>query len=145
MPLDYHQDYSSSVVVVRGMGKVTDDDVRRTAMVLYDVAALASEMAVLVDLRAVTHCTVSSDTIRALATLHCQPDTQIGPTRVAIVAPADLAYGLSRMYATLVEGSAIEVEVFRDIDTGHAWLQPHQIGPHGPPFPLVLPDSICEQ
>lgn len=45
------------------------------------------------------------------------------PTRVAIVAPTDLTYGMSRMYQLVTEfRSPSEVGVFRDMASALAWL-----------------------
>lgn len=44
-------------------------------------------------------------------------------TKTAIYAPADLPYGIARMYATMVEQSPEEVRVFRDIDLAADWVR----------------------
>lgn len=126
MPIECQHDRNPAVITAHGTGRVTDHDLLVTARILSDVAAVA-DLTMLVDLRSVTQCTVSSDAILALVNLHRHSAQQRGRARVAIVTSTDLAFGLSRMYAAQVEGSAIDVGVFRDIHQGQAWLnQPLQ-------------------
>jgi hypothetical protein len=122
MPIECQHDQDLAVIMAHGTDRLTDDDVRNTATVLFDAMAVTPDLTILVDLRAVTHCTVSSDTIHVLADLHRCSAPQRGHARVAIVAATDLAFGLSRMYATQVDGSTMDVSVFRDIHQGQAWL-----------------------
>jgi hypothetical protein len=122
MPIECQHDHDPAVIMAHGTDRLTDHDVLNTATVLFDAMAVTPNLTMLVDLRAVTHCTVSSATIHVLADLHRRPAQQRGHARVAIVASTDLAFGLSRMYATQVDGPAIDVGVFRDIHQGQAWL-----------------------
>jgi hypothetical protein len=46
----------------------------------------------------------------------------IGPSRSAIVAPSDRAYGMSRMFEVFAEESSIDVRVFRDFDEAKRWV-----------------------
>lgn len=51
--------------------------------------------------------------------------TKIGlsPVKVAIVAPSDISYGMSRMFEMLTDGDTpAEVRVFRDIASAATWL-----------------------
>ena len=43
-------------------------------------------------------------------------------SQCAIVAPSDLAFGLSRMYQTLSEQAEFEIEVFRDFVAARSWV-----------------------
>jgi len=127
MPIECQHDQGFAVILAHGTGRVTDQDVLNTTTVLSDAMAVTPDLTILVDLREVTDCAVSSDTIHVLADLHRHHAEQSGHARVAIVASTDLAFGLSRMYATQVKGSALDVGVFRDIHQSQAWLdQPLQ-------------------
>lgn len=44
------------------------------------------------------------------------------PARVALVAPSDLAFGLSRMYQAYREDARREHRVFRSVDKARAWI-----------------------
>jgi hypothetical protein len=43
-----------------------------------------------------------------------------GPT--AIVTLDEFAFGMARMFSILVENAGVSVEVFRDVESGRAWL-----------------------
>jgi hypothetical protein len=43
-----------------------------------------------------------------------------GPT--AIIAIDDFVFGIARMFSILVERYGVAVEVFRDVESGSAWL-----------------------
>lgn len=59
--------------------------------------------------------------VRALANL--PPLPRQAETRMAVVAPSAVAYGMSRMYAILHEEHLRgEVQVFQDYDEGLSWL-----------------------
>lgn len=42
--------------------------------------------------------------------------------RLAIVAPEDLSFGLSRMYEILSSEQGVETKVFRDVEAARRWL-----------------------
>jgi hypothetical protein len=77
----------------------------------------------LVDLREVTHFGVSTDGLRQVIGMFAPIDGLGIPTRLAVVAPSDAVYGVSRMYQML-RGDEVpeEINVFRDLGEAHAWL-----------------------
>lgn len=48
-----------------------------------------------------------------------------GDALIAIVAPADLSFGIARMYASRGVALPQEMTVFRDLDAAEAWLAEH--------------------
>jgi hypothetical protein len=44
------------------------------------------------------------------------------PERIAIVAPGEITYSISRIFKVLRESSATKMEVFRDLDEARRWL-----------------------
>ena len=46
-----------------------------------------------------------------------------GPTTIAVVAPHDNEFGMSRMYAMLSDAGGPTVNVFRELSPAVAWLQ----------------------
>jgi hypothetical protein len=77
----------------------------------------------LVDLRGVTHFGVTEGGLRSIMAMFAPVD-QLGiPTRLAIVAPGDAVYGISRMYQMLRGNDAPEqIEVFRELKEAEDWL-----------------------
>ena len=49
-------------------------------------------------------------------------DLKLDPMRVAIFAPGDLNYGVSRMYEGLSDGGVQQVRVFRELEEAKLWL-----------------------
>jgi hypothetical protein len=77
----------------------------------------------LVDLSDVTRLAVTSDGLRQLMGMFAEADELGYRTRLAIVAPADAVYGVSRMYQ-LMRGDDVpeEIVVFRRLAEATAWL-----------------------
>jgi hypothetical protein len=55
---------------------------------------------------------------------------ETGPTRIAIVAPTDISFGLGRMFEAFGSDSRCALDVFRDIQAAFRWLEiPQEIAP----------------
>jgi hypothetical protein len=76
----------------------------------------------LIDLTAVTELRVSSAEIMAMTGIDTKLSEVIKRARVAIVAPDDLVFGVSMMYAGHMGPSPWTIEVFRRKDLALAWL-----------------------
>jgi hypothetical protein len=124
MPIEYTIDRERRVVFVKGRETLTDDDVfgyQREVWSRPDVAGYDE----LMDMTAVTQIALPSrDRVKDLARLSAAMDFA-GPSRFAIVAPSDTAFGLGRMYKTLREMESKggrEVGVFRTMAEALAYL-----------------------
>jgi hypothetical protein len=74
----------------------------------------------------------SEHEVRALAALSAKSDLPDRTTRLAIVAPNDLHFGLGRMYEsfrTMAPGSGREVQVFRSRAEALSWVGVKEPGP----------------
>jgi hypothetical protein len=68
--------------------------------------------------------TVSAADMRSLADFILAEQPLSGqPPRLALVAPGDLDFGLSRVFAAYRDHPSTEVAVFRDFDEAVAWAQ----------------------
>ncbi len=141
MPLEYRIDRERRVVFATATRTLSDEDVftyqreawSRTDLVGYDEV---------VDLSLVEELVLASgDRVRALADLAAAMDTSGRSTKLAIVAPQDLAYGFARMfetYRTMNQSGAKLVSVFRSMRAALDWLGvevpggPSGEGPMGP-------------
>jgi hypothetical protein len=126
MPFVYRVDHEARVVLVVGRGVITDSDVfgyQKEVWSRPDVVGFDE----LVDMSLVTEIIVpSGDRVRDLATLSATMDDKNTKSRFAIVAPADVAFGLGRMYQayrTLDRRSTKEVGVFRTMREALAFLR----------------------
>jgi hypothetical protein len=76
----------------------------------------------LLDLTAVVEIRLSGTEMYHIAQTRRVVTDGRGPFRTAILAPTLLAYGMGRMYELLMEGSAIQIGVFRDAEGAASWL-----------------------
>jgi hypothetical protein len=115
MPIEYRIDHSRRLVLARGYGTLSDEDVfgyQRDAWGRPEVAGYDE----LVDMTGVQKIALpSGQRVLDLAQVSAAMDGA-GSTKFAIIAPDDFAFGLGRMYQTyrsLEPGSTREVRVFR--------------------------------
>jgi hypothetical protein len=144
MPITYRIDHEGRVVIARGYGTLTDEEVfryQREAWSGMDVVGYNE----LVDLTHVSKIELPSvERVQALASVAASMDRAPATSRFAIVAPGDLAYGLGRMFQTyrrLEKSSTKEVEVFRTLSDALAFLRISQ----PVPLPPLPPDPSPEE
>ena len=126
MPMSYRVDHAARVIVAVGRGVLADADVfgyQRELLSRPEIARYDE----LIDMTEVTEFAVpSADRIRDLADLAATTDEVTPASRLAIVAPSDVAFGLGRMYQTyraLARQGAKEVGVFRTMKEALIFLQ----------------------
>ena len=125
MPIEYRIDHDRKLVVAKGRGTVTDPDVfgyQRDVWSRNDVAGYDE----LIDMSEVEHIAVPSvNRVCELASLSATMDAVSPASKLAIIAPENLAFGLGRMYATYREldpRSRKRVEVFRSVGEALVFL-----------------------
>jgi len=125
MPIEYRIDHDRKLIVAKGRGTVTDPDVfayQGDVLSRADVAGYDE----LIDMSEVEHITMQSvDRVRELASLSARMDGVSPASKLAIIAPGALAFGLGRMYATYRElnpWSRKQVEVFGSVGEALAFL-----------------------
>jgi hypothetical protein len=126
MPIVYRVDHEVRIVLAAGHGVMTDADVfgyQREVWSRPEVRGYDE----LIDMTRVVEIAVpSGDRVKDLAALSAEMDDKATRSRFAIVAPADVAYGLGRMFQALRElnrKSTKEVAVFRTMDEALAFLE----------------------
>jgi hypothetical protein len=85
-----------------------------------DDPAFGPSTPVIVDFRNITSIPSTAE-IEAVAAYFGHQDERRGVRR-ALVASADLHYGMARIAAAHSESHGLEVQVFRDLDAALAWL-----------------------
>lgn len=125
MPIEYRIDHDRKLVQVKAHGTVTDQDVfgyQREVWSRHDTAGYDE----LVDMTEVEHIALPSvDRVRQLASLSANMDAASFASKLAIIAPENVAFGLGRMYATyrqMEARSRKHVEVFRSRGEALAFL-----------------------
>ena len=133
MPLEYRIDRERKVVFATAASILSDEDVFAYQREVWSRGDLAGYDEV-VDLGQVEKLALSSnDQVRALAELASAMDVPGASSRLAIVAPHDLAYGFARMfetYRTMNQRGTKVVSVFRSMQAALDWLDVE--GPGGP-------------
>lgn len=111
------------LIVVTHIGLIPDDEFLGFYNAFFTGGALRPSMNLLVDLRQADSSPRSSEVLRHLAGSLRRLPVEIAPgTKVAVVAPEDLAYGLARMYGTLADAVSWEFSVFRSMKDARKWL-----------------------
>lgn len=125
IPIEYRIDHERQLVLARGCGTLTDEDVfgyQREVWSRADVVGYKE----LIDMSDVDHIALpSANRVRDLAQLSAGMDRASASSMLAIVARSDLAFGLGRMYQTYRElqvKSTKQVGVFRSLDDALAFL-----------------------
>ena len=125
MPIVYRVDHDARVVVAAGLGVFSDGDVfgyQRDVWSRADVQGYNE----LIDMTQVTQIALpSADRVKDLATLAAEMDVPGAKSRMAVVAPENLAFGLGRMfqaYRELDRRSTKEVGIFRTMEEALAYL-----------------------
>jgi hypothetical protein len=125
MPLTYHIDTTRRLVITRGSGILKDHEVfgyQHEVWSRPDVAGFDE----LIDMSGVKQILLpSTERVRDLAELAARMNDGVPPTKLAIVAPDDLAFGLGRMFDTCRDSVAPGqklVGVFRTMPEAMAFL-----------------------
>jgi hypothetical protein len=125
MPMTYRIDPERRLVIARGSGTVKDAEVFEYQNEVWsrpDVAGFNE----LIDMSDVTHILVpSAERIHDLAELSARMSHGAPQSKLAIVAPSDLAFGLGRMFDMCRDSVAPglkPVGVFRTMPEAVAWL-----------------------
>ena len=142
MPLEYRIDRERRVVFATAARTLSDEDLFVYQREVWSRSDLTGYDEV-VDLGQVEgFVQASGDRVRALAELASAMDEPgASSSKVAIVAPQDLAYGFARMfetYRTLNQSGSKVVSVFRSMQAALDWLRAGGSGGpsgEGPPEP----------
>ena len=125
MPLEYRIDRERRVVFATATRTLSDEDVFAYQREVWSRSDLTGYDEI-VDLSLVEDLVLSSgDRVRALAELAATMDVSGASSKLAIVAPQDLAYGFARMfetYRTMNQSGGKAVLVFRSMQAALDWL-----------------------
>ena len=126
MPISYRVDHETKVVVCVGHGVFSDSDVfgyQQEVWSRQDVQGYNE----LVDMTRVERIALpSADRVKDLASLASGMDDPKSKSRMAVVAPDNLAFGLGRMfqaYRELDRRSTKQVGIFRTMEEALAFLE----------------------
>src|SRR4051812_35474084 len=118
MPASHTIDVQQRLVRSRAWGALSEADLIAHYRAIREDPRFDPTFSQLGDLREVSEFLMSSTAIRREAGVHVFDRH----ARRALVASSDIAFGLSRMYATEAEGATQFVQVFRDMAEAEEWL-----------------------
>jgi hypothetical protein len=125
MPIKYWIDNDRRLVWAKGDGTLSDQDVFEYQRLVWSRPEVAG-YAELIDMSAVRDVALPHVArVRELASLSAGMDDRASASKLAIVAPNDLAFGLGRMYEAyrdLEAKSTKQVGVFRSLAEALAFL-----------------------
>ena len=121
MPVSYA--FDERIVVVRAEGDYSEVDLEDTILAALTDPRRPHDVALLMDVSgSSTFRDRPTDDFRGTARFLARHRLRYG-SRVAIVAPSDLAFGLMRMAAVTAEAGGVMTEVFREWAPARAWLR----------------------
>ncbi len=110
-------------VIFRHIGAVPDDEFLAFYKKFFEDPKAADYLNVLVDLEGASSVVRSSEALQSLADfLSFELTESPGRRKVAVIAPADVSFGLARMYEAFSSDVPWEFAVFRDRGAALDWL-----------------------
>jgi len=125
MPLTYHIDPDSRVLLVRGEGVFTQPERMQTMLAWIKDPAFKPGLDTFCDFSAAESTPKLSELREVVATIGERAQA-IGPKKVAILASKPVTFGVARVFEALaqVEETSLQVKVFFDREMAWAWLRP---------------------
>lgn len=106
-------------------GRIVRVDFKRSPS-LEDLVALLGEMERLEDSSLRMYVTQDAEILLSTADIRAGAEQALAagnqPSRIAMVAPGDITYGISRIFKVFRETDQTEGQVFRTLDEARAWL-----------------------
>lgn len=118
MPISHRVDPERRLVVCTMHGVLADDDLARSPSSLLSDPAFDPAFDLVVDARGVTALEITSSAVRRAA----QTDAFSERARRAIIVADDAAYGLARMFHSILMAEPHSVLITRDHDEALRWL-----------------------
>ena len=123
MPIAVEYDPSARVMTYRVSGDPKVDELREVIQAHLGHPAYPDGIHVLWDLRAANLSSLDSGGLRqAMATAAQRLESEPKDTRVAVIAPGDLEYGMARAYELHAGGLPSRIRVFRTDRGVESWL-----------------------
>ena len=123
MPITYEIDKERSLVRTTVTGRLTDADLLAHKRALLADPCFSIGMKELSDIRGVEEFEVTPEGIMAAAFFDSRNKAELGTHQLALVASADLVFGMARMYGMRTDGNTGGVGVFRSEEEAKVWLE----------------------
>jgi hypothetical protein len=120
--IERRTDENAQLTIYTAKGNISGEEVRAAIGDFYEHGPITRN--VLWDVSQAILNDLSAEDVRQIAHVPRQSLELRKDGKTAIVAPSDLAFGLSRMYqiSSQPESLPFEVKIFRDSEAAHNWL-----------------------
>ena len=122
MPLTYRIDAARRLVLTHATGVLTDADLLAHKERLVHDPAFDPGMSQLSDIRNIERLDVTAAGVQAMVDHDNSNAPRRHGHRMALVVPADEAFGMARMYQLMHHNEEENIGVFRTISEAEAWL-----------------------
>ena len=123
MPIIFDFKPEHKLVVCRQVGAVEDEEFISSYRSLFEGGRFDPPMDLVVDLRLADSSRRSQDAIRDFAEyLKEWMRNTDKKSRIVVIAPQDVSFGLARMYEAYAESAHVDFTVFREADEALEWL-----------------------
>jgi len=123
MPVIFDFKPEHNLVVCRQVGTVEDEEFMSSYRSLFEGGRFDPSMDLVVDLRLADSSRRSQEAIREFAAYLKEWMRKTDKkSRVVVIAPKDVSFGLARMYEAYAESAHRDFTVFREADEALEWL-----------------------
>lgn len=123
MPFLFKIDAGNGIAYLKGIGEITSEEIQKLTLKLVQDPKWQLGFAILCDYREILQYRVSTEEVRSLAKFHQHLGHQVGKSRLAIIAPHNVVFGLNRMWEFLVEGIEAQIRVCRTLEEAQEWIE----------------------
>jgi hypothetical protein len=103
-------------------GLVTIDDLAKANEIIYSKLDPQLARYQIVDTRDMTDMGLPSEGLRRLASQDVEAAQRLESVAIAVVAPRDLSFGLSRVWQAYSDAPGVTSAVFRDFQSAEDWI-----------------------
>ena len=123
MPMIHNIDKINGIIVVRCIGRVTNEDLVSLPERIIEDPDLVPGMPGLTDYTETTDYAITAEGVELYIQALARTRSKRGPAKSAIIVADDVQYGMSRMSAAIAENkSHLEFKTFRDRASALTWL-----------------------
>ncbi len=121
MPTNFHIDREHGVAYARTLGSTTSGELLESFVALLKHPDYSSGMKLLLDMREVVPSLFQRDILRIGQHFRSHRD-EIGALKMAVVVPKTSSFGMARELEAGVDGSSVEMGVFRGVGESHSCI-----------------------
>ena len=124
MPIKYKIDSEHNLIIRTVSGTLTSSDVLNVLNESLDDKDFVKDMHAIWDISNAEIHQITVDTMNTIVEhIKTHLNNRGSKYKIAIVAPEDLNFGISRMFATYGSDLPVSIGIHRDIDDAYRWLE----------------------